>query len=82
MSVRTGLADVGFFLGRTAAVGSCHVFLLLCLGAYFPVRRCAFLLWSSTEGNAVEDDIIYVVACKLAHNSILMGPKSLIGLMS
>ena len=67
-SVGTGLADVGLLLCRTAAVSSRNVLLLLGFGAYFPIGRCAFLFRSSAEGYSVEDDIIYVVACKLVHS--------------
>ena len=61
------LADVCLLLGRTATMSPSHV-LFFCLGAHFPgAVGGAFFLGTASEGDAVENDIIYVVTCKLIH---------------
>ena len=62
-----GLADVCLLFGRTATMSPSHV-LFFCLGAHFlGAVGGAFFLGTASEGDAVENDIIYVVTCKLIH---------------
>ena len=67
MAISTSLADVGFLLCRTAAVSASNVLLLLSFGAHFPIGRCVFAFRSPAECDSVEDNVIYVIACKLVH---------------
>ena len=63
MPVGAGLADVGFLLSRTAAVGTGDVLFLFGLRPNFIVRVGGlFFCASASEGDAIENDIVYVVA--------------------
>ncbi len=67
-SACAGLADIRLLFGRTAAVGTSHVLFLLGLGAYLVwAAGGALFLGASTEGDAIEYDIVYVVACEFVH---------------
>ena len=82
--VGSGLAYVGFFLGRAAAMRASDVLLLLGLGAHLAIGRCFLLFGPSSECDAIEDDIFYVVASEIVHSFWVMGligPIGLIGLI-
>ena len=68
MSVGSLAAYVGLFLRRSAAVSTCYVLLLLCLGLHLGF----VFLWpafsASLEGNASQDNGIDIVSSELIHN--------------
>ena len=70
MTIGTLATDVGLLLGRTAAMGTSDVLLLLGLGLHLGLLTgIGFALWPSLEGDATSsDNCIYIVSTKHVHD--------------